>query len=720
MQKKKERCTRLCSIVLAATMAAVSLPVTSFTANAELALNGCREHDDSFYEDVFNGGDENLMTDGIAPVASSPNAQPELLNLPKDASAGAIKLAADISTWADGNGIEAKADGDKVVVTGEAVSEHSLELDIPKDVTVEWIAELTGSAKYVVQIAGSSEENSVFRMAGGAITSVCTLDDSAAFYNKNNDTDIIVSGGSIIGGDSSNSEIASYGICNFAYNNITITGGTISSGNGNYNIGLSNILGEVKVEGGMIAGGDGINCGLYCSLGSAKISGGTITGGSGNGSLGIYNFESSLIMTGGRVINPIGYAIGCSYGENAGDVAVSISGNSVVFGKDSYKEGSAISLADDSIAPPILGGDAAVITWTDGKAEYESGSSEDLATAPASVIAKWSRKDGKDGISYEAGGSNKGFIEVSGVKVVNAEYSVTFHANGGSVTPAAATTGKDGKLASLPSPTHDGDYRFDGWFTEENGGAKVTSDTVFTQDSTIYAHWTYTGGSSDDTGGSTGGGGSDSGSGDTGGSGGSSGGSGGSSGGSGGNSGGSSGGSGGNSGGSGGSSRGPASDGGSLKESLPKHYTGQTKIINRVKVPSYVEEVIWKPMGDGRWRLGRADGSEYVNTWVAAYNPYADLSAGQQAFDWFLFDMDGYMVTGWYTDGAGDTYYLNPLSDNTKGRMMTDWLLIEGKYYYFNEEPDGTRGKLYRNTATPDGYHVDENGVWDGKDRVSE
>ena len=75
------------------------------------------------------------------------------------------------------------------------------------------------------------------------------------------------------------------------------------------------------------------------------------------------------------------------------------------------------------------------------------------------------------------------------------------------------------------------------------------------------------------------------------------------------------------------------------------------------------------------------------------------------------------MVTGWYTDGAGTTYYLNPLSDNTKGRMVTGWLQINGKYYYFNDESDGTRGKMYRNTMTPDGFRVDENGVWDEKEK---
>lgn len=67
-------------------------------------------------------------------------------------------------------------------------------------------------------------------------------------------------------------------------------------------------------------------------------------------------------------------------------------------------------------------------------------------------------------------------------------YTITFNANGGSVTPTSGTTGTDGKLASLPTPTHATDT-FTGWFTQATGGNTVTTDTVFTSNDTIYAHW---------------------------------------------------------------------------------------------------------------------------------------------------------------------------------------------------------------------------------------
>ena len=71
------------------------------------------------------------------------------------------------------------------------------------------------------------------------------------------------------------------------------------------------------------------------------------------------------------------------------------------------------------------------------------------------------------------------------------EYTITFNANGGTVDPATATT-SSGKLASLPTPTRTDGCAFLGWYTAEKGGSAVTSDTVFTENATIYARWEYT------------------------------------------------------------------------------------------------------------------------------------------------------------------------------------------------------------------------------------
>ena len=73
------------------------------------------------------------------------------------------------------------------------------------------------------------------------------------------------------------------------------------------------------------------------------------------------------------------------------------------------------------------------------------------------------------------------------------EHIVTFDGNGGTPSVGSMTT-TDQKLPSLPSASRSGSYSFDGWYTEKSGGTKITTDTVFHANTTVYAHWTYTGG----------------------------------------------------------------------------------------------------------------------------------------------------------------------------------------------------------------------------------
>lgn len=119
----------------------------------------------------------------------------------------------------------------------------------------------------------------------------------------------------------------------------------------------------------------------------------------------------------------------------------------------------------------------------------------------------------------------------------------------------------------------------------------------------------------------------------------------------------------------------------------------------------------WVLKANGIWNFYDASGTMIKGRWISVYNPYADTKIGQSAYDWFRFDQDGSMVTGWYQDEENDLYYLNPISDNTQGRMVTGWQLIDEIYYYFNEQSDGKKGRLLRSTITPDGFRVDETGA---------
>lgn len=63
-------------------------------------------------------------------------------------------------------------------------------------------------------------------------------------------------------------------------------------------------------------------------------------------------------------------------------------------------------------------------------------------------------------------------------------YTITISGGG------TLTTDSDGKVIALPKdPTKDG-YIFDGWYTSETGGNKVTIGTILDGNITIYPHWT--------------------------------------------------------------------------------------------------------------------------------------------------------------------------------------------------------------------------------------
>ena len=81
-------------------------------------------------------------------------------------------------------------------------------------------------------------------------------------------------------------------------------------------------------------------------------------------------------------------------------------------------------------------------------------------------------------------------IDTSGVKL-DGQKTITFNYNNGTTNTETHLAGTDGKLASLPAdPTHpQAGYTFDGWHTHQTENAPVSTDTVFTENSTVYAHW---------------------------------------------------------------------------------------------------------------------------------------------------------------------------------------------------------------------------------------
>lgn len=66
---------------------------------------------------------------------------------------------------------------------------------------------------------------------------------------------------------------------------------------------------------------------------------------------------------------------------------------------------------------------------------------------------------------------------------------ISFDGNGNNQSFTTLSV-ESGASVPLPAPTRSG-YTFDGWYTERTGGVKVTEETTFHQDTTLYAHWIF-------------------------------------------------------------------------------------------------------------------------------------------------------------------------------------------------------------------------------------
>ena len=73
---------------------------------------------------------------------------------------------------------------------------------------------------------------------------------------------------------------------------------------------------------------------------------------------------------------------------------------------------------------------------------------------------------------------------------INKNFTVSYNANGGTVSPTSKRVVYGGTYGALATPTRTG-YSFAGWYTSASGGTQITSTSRVTQhqNHTIYAHW---------------------------------------------------------------------------------------------------------------------------------------------------------------------------------------------------------------------------------------
>lgn len=134
--------------------------------------------------------------------------------------------------------------------------------------------------------------------------------------------------------------------------------------------------------------------------------------------------------------------------------------------------------------------------------------------------------------------------------------------------------------------------------------------------------------------------------------------------------------------------------------------------------PAYVLDTIdknysfkWALDKKGNWKLyiRRLNGKliNLSNVWVNIGRTIRESDGTEKyVIDYYYFDLNGNMVTGWYVDVDKKVYYLQT-AESELGRMARGWKKIGDDYYYFN-----LQGELLKDTITPDGFHVDASGRW--------
>ena len=69
-----------------------------------------------------------------------------------------------------------------------------------------------------------------------------------------------------------------------------------------------------------------------------------------------------------------------------------------------------------------------------------------------------------------------------------ATYTITFNANGGTVSQTTKTVKENKVVGNLPVPTY-GDAQFRGWYTDLTTGTQIYNSSYITNDVTVYAKW---------------------------------------------------------------------------------------------------------------------------------------------------------------------------------------------------------------------------------------
>lgn len=124
-----------------------------------------------------------------------------------------------------------------------------------------------------------------------------------------------------------------------------------------------------------------------------------------------------------------------------------------------------------------------------------------------------------------------------------------------------------------------------------------------------------------------------------------------------------------------------------------------------------------------KFKFKMSNGTYARNKWIYVHTTFDDGSNYQDW--WYYFGNDAYNAKGWFQVNdkwyyADDDTQIELYGALTRNWMIGDyyfghdcamvqnnWFSFENKWYYA-----GSDGKILKNTTTPDGYWVNDQGIW--------
>ena len=107
-----------------------------------------------------------------------------------------------------------------------------------------------------------------------------------------------------------------------------------------------------------------------------------------------------------------------------------------------------------------------------------------------------------------------------------------------------------------------------------------------------------------------------------------------------------------------------------------------------------------------------AEGWKAENGTWKYYKDYKALKSWQKlGNNWYFFNEDGSLKTGWLKDSANNWYFLERNSGSNQGVLLAGWQWIDGYCYYFETSHSDTLGRMYADTVV-EGYKLSSIGRW--------